>query len=246
MLINLSVDNCKVRLQIWDTAGQGMLMRVQLDSVPILHGGCRRCFHGDSKPFRFCGSPILEILTVFPLRTFPSQPSPWWLGHHIAICIYVFTDALCFSCIYSGFINCFPTTERFRSMAPMYYRGAHAAILVYDITQEQSFLDMNSWVEELKKNLTDSLVIHVVGNKSDLSSTHRAVSLKQAQEYVARTLGSETPVHEVSAKDDNGTIEELFLQITRTLVERKRDSGKREPGITIQPQQPAPPSGCCS
>ncbi|RUS29142.1 ras family-domain-containing protein [Jimgerdemannia flammicorona] len=38
--------------------------------------------------------------------------------------------------------------ERFRSMAPMYYRGAHAAILVYDITQEQSFLDMNSWVED--------------------------------------------------------------------------------------------------
>jgi Ras-related protein Rab-21 len=32
-------------------------------------------------------------------------------------------------------------------MAPMYYRGAHAAILVYDITSEESFLDMNSWVE---------------------------------------------------------------------------------------------------
>lgn len=32
-------------------------------------------------------------------------------------------------------------------MAPMYYRGAHAAILVYDITSEESFQDMNSWVE---------------------------------------------------------------------------------------------------
>jgi GTPase SAR1 family protein len=32
-------------------------------------------------------------------------------------------------------------------MAPMYYRGAHAAILVYDITSEESFQDMSSWVE---------------------------------------------------------------------------------------------------
>lgn len=41
--------------------------------------------------------------------------------------------------------NCFQ--ERFRAMAPMYYRGAHAAILVYDITSEESFQDMSSWVE---------------------------------------------------------------------------------------------------
>ncbi|KAI9494819.1 ras family-domain-containing protein [Zychaea mexicana] len=37
--------------------------------------------------------------------------------------------------------------ERFRAMAPMYYRGAQAAILVYDITSEESFSDMNTWVE---------------------------------------------------------------------------------------------------
>ncbi|RUS22675.1 P-loop containing nucleoside triphosphate hydrolase protein [Endogone sp. FLAS-F59071] len=135
-----------------------------------------------------------------------------------------------------------------QGMAPMYYRGAHAAILVYDITQEQSFLDMNSWVEELKKNLTDSLVIHVVGNKSDLAATQRAVPLKRTQEYVARALGAETPVHEVSAKDDNGTIEELFLQITRTLVERKHSGGgggKRDSNIIIPAPQPKPSNSCC-
>ncbi|RUS19016.1 hypothetical protein BC937DRAFT_88066 [Endogone sp. FLAS-F59071] len=149
-------------------------------------------------------------------------------------------------------------------IAPMYYRGAHAAILVYDITQEQSFLDMNSWVEvddwrlyievptavyeKLKKNLTDSLVIHVVGNKSDLAATQRAVPLKRTQEYVARALGAETPVHEVSAKDDNGTIEELFLQITRTLVERKHSGGgggKRDSNIIIPAPQPKPSNSCC-
>ncbi|CAM0135932.1 unnamed protein product [Umbelopsis sp. WA50703] len=112
-------------------------------------------------------------------------------------------------------------------MAPMYYRGAHAAILVYDITSEESFLDMNSWVEELKKNMTEDLVIHVVGNKLDLASSHRAVPLRRAQEYVTRTLGSECQTHEVSAKEDDGAIEELFLQITQTLVGRKFDTERQ-------------------
>ncbi|KAH8548802.1 ras-like GTP-binding protein RYL2 [Umbelopsis sp. PMI_123] len=139
--------------------------------------------------------------------------------------------------------------ERFRAMAPMYYRGAHAAILVYDITSEESFQDMNSWVEELKKNMTEDLVIHVVGNKLDLASKHRAVPLRRTQEYVARTLGSDCHTHEVSAKEDDGAIEELFLQITQTLVGRKFDTErqrylKQTNPVMIQ-ETPAQSSSCC-
>ncbi|CAG8494504.1 2520_t:CDS:2 [Ambispora leptoticha] len=128
--------------------------------------------------------------------------------------------------------------ERFRSMAPMYYRGANAAILVYDITSEQSFLDMNSWIEELRKNMTEDLIIHVVGNKIDLAPTQRVIPLKRTQEYVARVLGDNCGVHEVSAKDDKG-IEELFLQITRNLVERKNEL-ERGPRPIINPYNPNP------
>jgi Ras-related protein Rab-21 len=52
--------------------------------------------------------------------------------------------------------------------------------------------------------MTEDLVIHVVGNKLDLASSHRAVPLRRAQEYVTRTLGSECQTHEVSAKEDDG------------------------------------------
>ncbi|KAG0055440.1 hypothetical protein BGZ83_008579 [Gryganskiella cystojenkinii] len=128
--------------------------------------------------------------------------------------------------------------ERFRSMAPMYYRGANAAILVYDITSEESFKDMSSWVDELRKNMTEDLIIHVVGNKSDLAATKRTVPISRTEEYVARVLGAESVVHEVSAKDDDG-IEELFLQITRKLVERKQEIERikriqAENAITLQ------------
>ncbi|KAJ3535415.1 hypothetical protein NMY22_g6494 [Coprinellus aureogranulatus] len=65
--------------------------------------------------------------------------------------------------------------ERFRSMAPMYYRGANAALLLYDITNAQSFHDVKGWLEELKKNCSPDLLIFIVGAKADLVD-HRAVT----------------------------------------------------------------------
>jgi hypothetical protein len=50
----------------------------------------------------------------------------------------------------------------------------------------------------------------VVGNKIDLAPTHRVVPLRRTQEYVARVLGSEYAVHEVSAKDDEGLLGGTF------------------------------------
>ncbi|KZT54507.1 hypothetical protein CALCODRAFT_416488, partial [Calocera cornea HHB12733] len=58
--------------------------------------------------------------------------------------------------------------ERFRSMAPMYIRGAHAAVVVYDLTSEQSFEDVRGWIDELKKSTPPSTLVYVVGSKSDL------------------------------------------------------------------------------
>ncbi|KAJ6567197.1 P-loop containing nucleoside triphosphate hydrolase protein [Mycena vulgaris] len=65
--------------------------------------------------------------------------------------------------------------ERFRSMAPMYYRGANAALLLYDITNASTFDDIRGWLEELKKNCQPDLIIYIVGSKADLSP-HRQVT----------------------------------------------------------------------
>lgn len=64
------------------------------------------------------------------------------------------------------------------------------------------------------------LVIHVVGNKLDLAATKRVVPIERTEEYVARTLGTEFSVHEVSAKDDDGkstgTFATFFPSILRS------------------------------
>ncbi|KLO15713.1 hypothetical protein SCHPADRAFT_962582 [Schizopora paradoxa] len=66
--------------------------------------------------------------------------------------------------------------ERFRSMAPMYYRGANAALLLYDITNAATFEDIRGWLEELKKNCSSDLIIYIVGSKADLHNLRQVTS----------------------------------------------------------------------
>jgi len=72
--------------------------------------------------------------------------------------------------------------ERYHSLAPMYYRGAQAAIVVYDITSRDSFDKAKTWVTELRSKSTPEQMIVLVGNKSDLSA-ERMVETSQAQSY---------------------------------------------------------------
>ncbi|KAF2841127.1 vacuolar protein sorting-associated protein 21 [Patellaria atrata CBS 101060] len=60
--------------------------------------------------------------------------------------------------------------ERFASLAPMYYRNAQAALVVYDITKPSSFTKAQHWVSELQRQASPNIVIAVVGNKADLAS----------------------------------------------------------------------------
>ncbi|KAJ5999504.1 Ras-like GTP-binding protein RYL2 [Penicillium sp. IBT 35674x] len=88
--------------------------------------------------------------------------------------------------------------ERFRSISRLYYRGAHACLLCYDITDENSFQEMAGWLRELRKNLGSEgdddnppLVIHVVGTKSDIVAmepSKRRVPFERTIAYVAEQL----------------------------------------------------------
>ncbi|KAJ5835294.1 hypothetical protein N7447_001320 [Penicillium robsamsonii] len=87
--------------------------------------------------------------------------------------------------------------ERFRSMSRLYYRGAQAVLLCYDITDQNSFQEMAGWLRELRKNITpsddgtDSLIIHVVGTKSDIVAddpSRRRVPFERTIAYVAEQL----------------------------------------------------------
>merc|ERR1712010_423867 len=58
--------------------------------------------------------------------------------------------------------------EKYHSLAPMYYRGAAAAIVVYDITRKATFQTLKNWVKELRQLGPENIVIAIAGNKCDL------------------------------------------------------------------------------
>lgn len=81
--------------------------------------------------------------------------------------------------------------ERFRSISRLYYRGANAAILAYDVTNKKSFDDMGVWLKELRENCGSDVIIHVVGTKTDLlasDSQRREVPFERCIGYVAGQL----------------------------------------------------------
>jgi len=61
--------------------------------------------------------------------------------------------------------------ERFHSLAPMYYRNAQAAVVVYDVTKGTSLEKAKSWVKELQRQANPNIVIALAGNKVDLVQT---------------------------------------------------------------------------
>jgi small GTP-binding protein len=98
--------------------------------------------------------------------------------------------------------------EKFHSLVPMYYRGAGAAILVFDISRPQTMLALQRWVDELKNSGPPDIILALCGNKADLTKDRR-VSKERACQY-AEEIGAFYV--EVSARDDTN-VQELFQDI---------------------------------
>jgi Ras-related protein Rab-11A len=71
--------------------------------------------------------------------------------------------------------------ERYKAITSAYYKGAKGAIIVYDITSEESFNNIEMWIQEVKAKALNNLQIMIIGNKSDLSK-YRKVSLDKGVE----------------------------------------------------------------
>ena len=107
--------------------------------------------------------------------------------------------------------------EKFRSMLPMYYKSAKAAILTYDIGNRNSFESVDYWIEALSEHVkAENTVLLLVGNKKDLEADKKQVDTAIAQE-VARKNGMF--FLEVSAKTGEN-VNELFSVMAEELSKR--------------------------
>ncbi|GAW79108.1 ras-related protein Rab-5C [Plasmodium gonderi] len=111
--------------------------------------------------------------------------------------------------------------ERYRSLAPMYYRGASAAVIVYDITNKKSFEGAKGWIHELKSVHSNDIIIALAGNKNDLEK-NRVVDRELAESFAN---SNNILFIETSAKTGQN-VNELFLRIAKKLPLQKKEQDK--------------------
>lgn len=96
-------------------------------------------------------------------------------------------------------------SEQYRSLAPIYFKNAHAFCLVYDSTQQNAFETLHYWVGQIKDLVNTKYSIFLIAAKIDLSEQEK-ISIKEAGQF-AKSCGAE--LFQTSAKDGTG-VPELF------------------------------------
>ena len=106
--------------------------------------------------------------------------------------------------------------EKFKAIAKNFYRGAHGVILIYDVCEKNSFLDVKSWIEQIIENTdNDEIVMLLCGNKSD-KVKERIISTEEG-ENLAKNYG--LPFFECSAKN-NININEIFNTMAQNIYSK--------------------------
>ena len=141
--------------------------------------------------------------------------------------------------------------ERFRAGMVSYYRGAQGILLVYDVTNEQSFKNLDRWLVDVEKFAGKSCKRVLVGNKCDKVS-ERKVDFSVAQEW-CETSGGKIKVFETSAKE-GVMVDDTFTTLARQIISEGGGNGPRRTGAvglqsiagpnTYPPRQPSE-SSCC-
>mmetsp|Transcript_8125 Transcript_8125/g.18115 ORF Transcript_8125/g.18115 Transcript_8125/m.18115 type:complete len:214 (-) Transcript_8125:97-738(-) len=127
--------------------------------------------------------------------------------------------------------------ERFRSLIPSYIRDSSAAIVIYDITNRASFLNTTKWIEDVRTERGNDVVIFLVGNKTD-SSDRRQVSTEEGEE---KAKESGVMFIETSAKVGHN-IKTLFRQLASALPTMDEAAAPDAAGagtVVLNPSQPA-------
>ncbi|GMM47164.1 Rab family GTPase [Pichia kluyveri] len=134
--------------------------------------------------------------------------------------------------------------ERFKTITSSYYRGAHGIIIVYDVTDQESFDNVNQWLQEIDRYGTSNVQKLLVGNKCDLTDK-KVVDYAVAKEF-ADSRGLK--LLETSAAESTN-VEQAFILMSKQIKEQMANSQpevNNKPnvsltGTAVNSQQ----GGCC-
>ena len=118
--------------------------------------------------------------------------------------------------------------DRFRAITKNYYRGANGILLIFDITDRSSFEHIRNWIEQIKEEAPEQIIIYLVGNKID-NKNNRLVSNEEATK-LAEEFGLK--YFETSAKS-NENVDSTFLGLIKEIDSKYSQLDKDNNGMTI-------------
>lgn len=113
--------------------------------------------------------------------------------------------------------------ERFQAITASFYRGAMGIMLIYDVTNGQSFDNISRWLRNIDQNASEDVVRMIMGNKSDLAEA-RLISKEQAEKVA---IHHAIPFMETSAKA-NINVAEAFREIALRILEKQTEKNQTQ------------------
>lgn len=132
-------------------------------------------------------------------------------------------------------------TERYKTLSPIYFRDSSAAIIVYDQSNNESFLSLKEWLKSYKEYSDTNPVICIAANKSDLPETER---LKENNEAAKNWCQAEGYLFFETSAAEGKNVKEMFQEVSEKLVERKHRI-QPDSGIQVNNSVKSEKKRCC-
>ena len=139
--------------------------------------------------------------------------------------------------------------ERFKSLSRNYIKKADGILVVYDITNKQSFINVENWIKCAKEEITKEIPIYLVGNKSDLEE-ERMIKTEDG-DNIAIQYGLK--FYETSCQNGNN-VEKCFTDLAKEVInflkkeevkENKNNNKEREKNLKLNTKKEEKKKKCC-
>ena len=122
--------------------------------------------------------------------------------------------------------------ERFKNITASYYRGGNGVLVVYDITERESFENLNSWLIEIEKNANKNVHKLLIGNKCDLEDK-RKVTFQEGKDFAESNGMKFMETSAKTASKVQEAFELLTTEIIKASINKERGLEKKESPKTI-------------
>ena len=133
--------------------------------------------------------------------------------------------------------------DRFRAITKNYYKGANGIILIYDVTNLQTYENVKNWITQIREETNPNVVIYLAGNKIDIPEEERVVKTEEGKEIADEY---KLQFKETSAKDGIN-VNEVFQELVEKIdeVNSKLEVSKPEPKNKLYSPGKKKKSSCC-